>query len=148
MEDKSRYDNRKCFVLSDSGYEELTYAELCLRREQDASYKMKHFIPLYGMLLEVTSEQYREFYREKRRQKYLLERSAENRDVSIDVLLIGNLSGAALLAYKNTDVEAEAEKNILMDKLQEALQCLSIDERLLIRRHYYDELTETELADL
>lgn len=71
----------KCFIKTDNGYEEITYEELLRREEADPSYKGRRFLPLHGMLMEVTPEQYRDFYKARRRQKYLYERSRENRDI-------------------------------------------------------------------
>lgn len=148
MAERKKYANNKCFVFSADGYEEITYTELCYRQEKEEGYKTKQFIPLHGMLLEVTQEQYREFYKEKRRQKYLTEQSIENKDVSIDVLLAESLSGISFLEDWRVDVAAEAVKNILMENLLGAIQCLSEEEQLMIRRRYYDEMTETELAGI
>jgi len=92
----SNADNKfrpKCFVFAPDGYEEITYSELCRRREMDKSYEEKKFIPLHGMLMEVTPEQYREFYRNRRRQKYLDERSKDNGDISIDMLTMPEFHG-------------------------------------------------------
>lgn len=148
MAESKKYANNKCFVFSADDYEEITYTELCYRQEKDEGYKTKQFIPLHGMLLEVTQEQYREFYKEKRRQKYLTEQSIENKDVSIDVLLVESLSGINYFEDWRVDVAAEAEKNILLEKLKEAMHCLGDEEQLMIRGRYYDELTETELAGI
>ena len=49
----------KCFIKTDNGYEEITYEELLCREEADPSYKGRRFLPLHGMLMEVTPEQYR-----------------------------------------------------------------------------------------
>ena len=55
----------KCFIMTDNGYEEITYEELLHREEADPSYKGRKFLPLHGMLLEVTPEEYRHFIRRK-----------------------------------------------------------------------------------
>ncbi len=146
MAKKEKYNDNKCFVFSADGYEEITYAELCRRGERDKNYESRHFIPLHGMLMEVTAEQYREFYREQNRQKYLLERSAANGDISIDMLLAENINGADVLMDLSVDVAFQAEQNILVEKLKKAIQGLSIGEQLLLQKYYYDEVTETELA--
>lgn len=148
MAESKKYANNKCFVFSADGYEEITYTELCCRQEKEEGYKTKQFIPLHGMLMEVTQEQYREFYKEKHRQKYLTEQSIENRDVPIDVLLAESSSGINFLEDWRVDIAAEAEKNILLEKLKDAMHCLSDEEQLMIRRRYYDELTEMELAGI
>ena len=72
------------YIIENGGYTELTYEEF-RRREQNCSlYADKLFLPLYGRLMEVSKEDYMEFYRAKRRQKYLDERSADNGDFSYD----------------------------------------------------------------
>ena len=58
----NRYANAKCFVFSPDGYQEITYEELCRRREIDTNYQERKFIPLHGMLMEVTADTYRDFY--------------------------------------------------------------------------------------
>lgn len=146
MAKNEKYNDNKCFVFSADGYEEITYAELCRRDERDKNYELRHFIPLHGMLMEVTAEQYREFYREQNRQRYLLERSVANGDISIDALLTENISGTDVLMDLSVDVAFQAEQNILVEKLKKAIQDLSIEEQLLLQKYYYDEVTETELA--
>lgn len=140
--------NSKCFVLSVGGYEEITYAELCRRRENDESYVTKFFIPLHGMLMEVTKEQYKEFYKEKRRQKYLIERSISNGDISIDVLLSGGVKCVDLIADSIIDVAVIAVNRIQLNELRNAIRLLDNDEQILIYRYYYDEMTEAELAQI
>lgn len=40
-----KYANAKCFILSEDGYDEITYSELCRRRDIDGSYKGRQFTP-------------------------------------------------------------------------------------------------------
>ena len=70
-----KYAPKKVFIIKDGGYQELTYEAYCALCESDSSYKDKRFIPLHGMLMEVTEDDFKEFYRNQRRQKYLEERS-------------------------------------------------------------------------
>ena len=80
---EDKYAKAKCFILSPAGYQEISYLELCRRRDIDPDYQSRKFIPLHGMLMEVTPEQYAEFYRIQNRQRYLDRRSAENGDIKI-----------------------------------------------------------------
>ena len=48
---------------------------------------MKLFLPLYGMLMEVTEQEYKTFYKTVRREKYLKEQSIANEDFSYDMLI-------------------------------------------------------------
>ena len=77
-------DHTKCFILAASGYEEITYITLTERLESDPSYQDRKFIPLHGMLMEVSEDDYKDFYRERRRQKYLREEAVRADEVSYD----------------------------------------------------------------
>lgn len=39
-----KYANAKCFILSPEGYVEITYSELCHRRDTDRTYEERRFI--------------------------------------------------------------------------------------------------------
>lgn len=79
-----KYAKSKCFIFSPDGYEEITYSELCRRRDTDTNYQNRKFIPLHGMLMEVTQEQYAEFYRAK---KQTVVSGQAVCDISVDMLL-------------------------------------------------------------
>ena len=143
-----KYAPKKVFILSDGEYKEITYEELHRLTEENVQYADKLFIPLHGMLMEVTKDIYRDFYKDKRRQKYLYELSKENREISYDMLTKDEFIGEDILIDRGKDIAAQVELKIMTDKLQTALLSLPEDERLLICRHYYNKITETELASL
>lgn len=134
----------KCFIKTDNGYEEITYEELLRREEADPSYKGRRFLPLHGMLMEVTPEQYRDFYKERRRQKYLYERSRENRDISIDMLTTEQFNGADILVSDGMDIEEQVAYKLLLDKLHSCLSMLTEEEQELIYALFFGEKTERE----
>ena len=55
---EEKYAKAKRFILSPEGYQEISYLELCRRRDMEPDYQNRKFIPLHGMLMEVTPEQY------------------------------------------------------------------------------------------
>ena len=65
------YAPRKVFIKENGEYLELTYEAYCTRCETDPFYQNRRFLPLHGMLMEVSEEEYVQFYRQKNRQKYL-----------------------------------------------------------------------------
>lgn len=134
----------KCFIKTDNGYEEITYEELLRREEADPSYKGRRFLPLHGMLMEVTLEQYRDFYKERRRQKYLYERSRENRDISIDMFTTEQFNGADILVSDGMDIEEQVTYKLLLDKLHNCLSLLTDEEQELIYALFFGEKTERE----
>ena len=134
----------KCFIKTDNGYEEITYEELLRREEADPSYKGRRFLPLHGMLMEVTLEQYRDFYMERRRQKYLYERYRENRDISIDMFTTEQFNGADILVSEGMDIEEQVTYKLLLDKLHSCLPLLTDEEQELIYALFFGEKTERE----
>lgn len=134
----------KCFVKTKGQYEEITYEELLRRCDADETYPQRKLIPLHGMLMEVSLEEYKEFYRERRRQKYLREQSTENRDVSIDALIADDLSGEEILPDPAQDVADQVETRLMTDKLLRCLPLLTAEEQELIRTLFYDGRTERE----
>lgn len=144
-----KYAPKKVFILENGNYKEITYEELCHLIESESSlYADKLFLPLHGMLMEVTENTYKEFYKDKRRQKYLREQSEENGDISYDMLTTDEFNGEDILIDGSKDIAAQVESKIMADKLKQAVLTLPKEEQLLLYRHYYAEIPETELASL
>lgn len=139
------YTPKKVFVLEGKTYLELSYAEF---RQQRATYRGRRFLPLHGMLMEVSEDAYKSFYRDKRRQKYLNERSDDNGDFSYDMLTTDEFNGEDILVDEVADTAGQAEKNLLLDKLRTALVELSEEERTLLVQYYSERMSECELSDI
>ena len=139
--------NNICFIRIENGYEQITYAELCKLINTNEEYKSKKFLPLHGMLMEVTEETYRDFYKSKRRQKYIDERSAENNDFSYDMLKTDDFNGEDILPDENEPLDEQVIRKIMTDKLRCAMLLLSEDEHELICEIFYEELSERTLAE-
>ena len=116
-------------------------------KEKDISYADKLFLPLHGMLMEVTEETYRDFYKSKRRQKYIDERSAENNDFSYDMLTTDDFNGEDILADESEPLDEQVIRKIMTDKIKDTLPLLVVDEQKLIREIFYEELSERTLAE-
>ncbi len=108
------YTPKKVFILEGKTYLELSYTEF---RQQRVTYQGRRFISLHGMLMEVSEDAYKAFYKDKRRQKYLNERSDDNSDFSYDMLTTDEFNGEDILVDEAADTAGEAEKNLLLDKL-------------------------------
>ena len=141
-----KYAPKKVFILENGVYREISYNELKQLEQADKSYMDKLFLPLHGMLMEVTEETYKEYYRDKRRQKYIDERSKLNGDVSYNALDTDETLGEDVFADTKTDVEAEVINKMTVAELRKAFLLLSPDERELITAIYIHNLTEREFA--
>ena len=135
------YTPKKVFVLDGKTYLELSYSEF---RQWATTYQGRRFIPLHGMLMEVPEDAYKAFYKRKRREKYLKDRSKDNGDFSYDMLTTDEFNGEDILVDEVADTAGEAEKNLLLDKLRLVIAGLSEDERQLLDALYYQGLTERD----
>ncbi len=143
-----KYAPKKVFILENGNYKEITYNELQKLERSDKSYVDKFFLPLHGMLMEVTEQTYREYYRDKRRQKYIDERSKLNGDVSYNALDTDETLGEDVFADTKTDVEAEVINKMTVAELRKAFLLLSPDERELINILFIDGVTERKASEM
>lgn len=51
-----KYAPNKIFILENGRYQELTYEEFCKRKEQEPELLEKLFVPIHGVLMEVTEK--------------------------------------------------------------------------------------------
>ncbi len=136
------------YIIENGGYTELTYEEF-LRREQICPlYADKLFLPLYGSLMEVSKEDYEEYYRQRNRQIYIDRRASRNGDVSYNALSTDEFNGEDILIAEQPDVCDTVVESIMTDKLRKAILKLTDEEQLLIYRHYYADIPGTELAEI
>ena len=143
-----KYAPKKVFILESGNYKEITYSELKQSEQEDKSYMDKFFLPLHGMLMEVTEETYKEYYRDKRRQKYIDERSRLNGDVSYNALDTDETLGEDVFADEKTDVEAEVINKMTVAELRKAFLLLSSEERELIKILFIDGVTERKASEM
>ncbi|WP_322203552.1 sigma factor-like helix-turn-helix DNA-binding protein [Acutalibacter intestini] len=139
-----KYPPRKVFVLKDGVYEELTYAQF---NQKKTCYAGRQFIPLHGMLMEVSESDYKAFYKDKRRQKYLDERSAKNGDFSYDMLTTDEFNGEDILVDMASDTAGDVEKKIMLDNLRLEFKRLSEDEQKILYLIYSQQLSERAVAE-
>ena len=142
-----KYAPKKVFVLENGNYKEITYSELKTLEQADKEYANKYFLPLHGMLMEVTEEEYKAYYKDKRRQKYIDERSRENGDVSYDALDSSDMLGESVLVDIETNVEEQVINKMTVAKLRKAILLLSTEERELIKILFIDGVTERKAAE-
>lgn len=143
-----KYAPKKVFIIKDGGYQELTYEAYCALCESDSSYKDKRFIPLHGMLMEVTEDDFKEFYRNQRRQKYLEERSINNQDISIDMLPTQEFRDRDIFFDSDQDVAEKVLNNIFLDKLRDVLPLLDAEDQKLLWLRHGQELSEQKLGEI
>ena len=136
------------YIIENGGYTDLTYEEFRRREQICPLYADKLFLPLYGSLMEVSKEDYEEYYRQRNRQIYIDRRASRNGDVSYNALTTDEFNGEDILIAEQPDVCDTVVESIMTDKLKEAILKLTDEEQLLIYRHYYADIPGTELAEI
>lgn len=144
-----KYAPKKVFILENDTYTEITYRELCeLTQTGNPAYADKLFLPLHGMLMEVTRSDYTDFYKAENRQKYLSRQSAANGDISYDMFTTDDFNGEDILTDDSEDIAIQVERRIMTEKLKLAIHTLSNDEQELIRLNFFEDMPQTEIAKL
>lgn len=142
-----KYIPKIVYVITNDNYTEITYDEYLKRAEQDESYKDKKFILLHGTLMEVSLEEYKRFYRDKRRQKYIAEQARENGAVSYDAITSDEFNGEDVIVDLSDGVDEQVERKLLTEKIREGILLLSAEEQKLLDELFTEGKTERELAD-
>ena len=142
-----KFTPRKVFILHNGEYQEIPLEEHIARRETDEEYQKKRFIALHGMIMEVSLKDYIAFYRARRRQKYLAEAAAERGDVSYDALTTDEFNGEDVLVDHSEDIAEALTWQFTLDKLRLIISILPEDEKELIKAHFYENKTQTEIAE-
>ncbi|MBE6844506.1 MAG: sigma-70 family RNA polymerase sigma factor [Ruminococcus sp.] len=128
------------------GYRQVTEAEL---QEYKRSCTEKvYLIPLGYAFMEVVQEEYRAFYKELRREKYLSEEAKRVGEFSYNALDTDEYDGASFIPDKSEAVEDKALKRIMNERLYEALAILSEEEYELIQQIYFANISERELSGI
>lgn len=136
------------YIIENGGYTELTYEEFRRREQICPLYADKLFLPLYGSLMEVSKEDYEEYYRQRNRQIYIDRRASRNGDVSYNALTTDEFNGEDILIAEQPDVCDTVVESVMTDKLKEAILKLTDEEQLLIYRYYYADISGTDLAEI
>ena len=119
----------------------------------------KVFIKENEIFIEITNEEhesrkatdeqfYNEYYKEYERNRYLAALDRKNKVLSIEAFDSDDDNGVDFIVDEDEDVEKQVTDKLMIEKLRSVLPQLSEDEQLLIRRHYYDNIPETELAKI
>ena len=111
----------KIFIKENNKYVEITYTQFC----DDPAYENRLFLPLYGMLLEVTKADFDEYYKAYNRQTYLDSSSLRRGDISYNSFDSEDFNGEDFLVDESTDVAEQATLNVMLDKLNEILDKIS-----------------------
>ncbi len=122
------------------------------------SEREKYIIVIDGQLIEVAQEVYEVYYKGKRKEKYFMQdlkvgRCTIDRETGEKIYLPSREDSFERLAEVTkqfeddvTDVEKEVLDKIMVEDLHKALEMLKPEEKELIWKLYFEEISEVELS--
>ena len=136
---------KHCYIISDGVYEEIPYTDFVKDGKRTVTYSGRWFLLLHGCLMEVSQKDYKEFYKNNRRQKYLKEESILHREVSYNTIDTHMWSGEEVIVDKDTIPTDEiVVEQILIEHVKVTINFLLPQEIELIQALFYDGLSERE----
>lgn len=107
----------------------------------------QYFIHLYDCKFEVEKKDYMDFYKQKRRVKYLREADESHGLVSYQANDGNDFSGEDYLVDAGQEsIEEIAIRNVMIEHLRKAMKQLTTDELFLINALFFERKSERELS--
>jgi len=107
--------------------------------------RKKGTIRIGDVMFIVTGDEYAQYYAELERKKYV-RKQERGKKISYEKALEDGLPIDQLSANPPISVEEEAEKNILIEQMLEAIGQLKESEKTLIQLLFFNEMTTREAA--
>lgn len=105
-------------------------------------------LPVEGKMIDVTEEQYRAFYKYKRREKYLEERDKAHRLQHYSDLDTDEILGEEMFSYPGEiGVEDQVVDKILLETILQCVRELPEEDLKYIHALFYQKKTEREYAE-
>lgn len=120
----------------------------------------KYIIVISGEAIEVTPEVYEVYYRAERKERHFMYELKAGRSrtdkVTGEKIFLPSLEDSydrlveASLQFGNYtyDLEEEVLSNLMIERLKQAIAALSVEEVEIIRKLYYEEVSEVRLAEM
>ncbi len=129
-----------------AGYKQVTEEELSKYKASSESHV--YLINLGHSVMEVDEAYYYEFYKQENREKYRKRLERKNKLYSIEDFTGDDFRECDLLMDKEEPFEDKVLHKLMAEKLPEALQALTDEERDLIDKIYFQHISERALASI
>ena len=130
-----------------AGY--IQVAEEELQAYKKNSEEKVYLINLGHSIMETDEANFRAFYKERRREKYLREEAQlAGGVISLNAIDSDELDGVGVVLDTSEPFEEKVMRKIMIEKLPEAISILTDEEKELIQQIYFNHISERELAKL
>lgn len=137
------------FILKDknntsAGYIQVTEEELQLYKKNSEG--KVYLINLGHSVMEVDETAYYDFYKEENREDYRQKLAIRNNVISMESFISGEFNECNLVADEGEPLDEKIMRQIMIEKLPEAIATLNDEEKELIKQIYFNHISERELA--
>lgn len=138
------------FILKDknntsAGYIQVTEEELQAYKRN--SEEKVYLINLGHSIMETDEANFRAFYKERRREKYLREEAQlAGGVISLNAIDSEELDGVGAVVDTSEPLDEKIMRKIMIEKLPEAISILNDEEKELICQLYFNHKSERQLA--
>lgn len=99
--------------------------------------------------METDEANFRAFYKERRREKYLREEAQlAGGVISLNAIDSDELDGVGVVVDASEPLDEKIMRKIMIEKLPEAISILNAEEKKLIQQIYFNHISERELAGI
>ena len=139
------------FILKDknntlAGYIQVTEEELQAYKRN--SVEKVYLINLGHSVMEVDEIAYHDFYKEENREDYRQKLAIRNNVISMESLVSGEFNECNLVADEGEPLDEKIMRQIMIEKLPEAIATLTDEEKELVRQLYFENMSERQISSL
>jgi len=138
------------FILKDknntsAGYIQVTEEELQAYKKN--SKEKVYLINLGHSVMETDEANFRAFYKERRREKYLREEAQlAGGVISLNAIDSDELDGVGVVLDTSEPLDEKIMRKMMIEKLPEAIAVLNDEEKELIQQIYFNHISEREIS--
>lgn len=126
------------------GYYQITEEELQAYKKN--SEEKVYLINLGHSVMEVDEAAYHDFYKEENREDYRQKLAIRNNVISMESLISGEFNECNLIADEGEPLDEKIMREMMIEKLPEAIATLSDNEKELIQQIYFNHISDNELS--
>ena len=115
---------------------------------QHESKEEKYQVKEVGIWRNVDKAEYTAIRKNQRRKRYLRETKKGVTVVSLEALAEREFEGVDVIKDDRTNVAEEAIHNVMLEKMREAQESLTDEEKILIDMHYFQNITQDEMEEI
>ena len=129
-----------------AGYVQITEDELQAYKKNSEG--KVYLINLGHSVMEVDEIAYHDFYKEENREDYRQKLAIKNNAVSMESLISGEFNECNLVVDTSEPLDEKVMREIMIEKLPEAISTLNDEEKELIRQIYFNHVSERDLGKI